>query len=249
MDLLATSPSLLLLEPIIKSFTEFTLLYKEAHKLKFVPLPTIKHKNLTSVLNKINGHEIRKTQILKDPTTNTSTEPTEKTCTTTTDSTTTNATEILPDTETTTSTITATSNNTYHHPTFARNPLLHQIILPPINLPLPMLIYVLDPFPHVEPDLDWDQHITQPSNNCTNNNIGFSYDQLSEDEETTKKENLLTMLQNFVKNAILVPLHTYHSAHTQTTTIKRIQLATTPSIVRTTAQRIAAAIQREPPVT
>jgi hypothetical protein len=131
MDLLATSPSLLLLEPIAKSFTEFTLLYKEAHKLKFVPLPTIKHKVLTGVLNKINCHELRKTQIPKDPTKDTTTEPTEKTSTTTTHSTTTNSTELPTNTETTTSTITATSNNTYVHLTFARNLLLHQI-LPPL---------------------------------------------------------------------------------------------------------------------
>ncbi len=71
MDLLATSPSLLLLEPIAKTFTEFILLYKEVHKLKFVPLPTIEHKVFTGVLNKINGHEVRKTQIPKDPNKNT----------------------------------------------------------------------------------------------------------------------------------------------------------------------------------
>jgi hypothetical protein len=113
MDLLSTSPSLLLAEPIAKTFTEFVLLYKEAHKLKFVPLPTIEHKVLTGVLNKINGHEVRKTQIPKDPTKDTTTEPTEKTSTTTTHSTTTNSTELPTSTEMTTSTITATSNNTY----------------------------------------------------------------------------------------------------------------------------------------
>ena len=77
MDLLATSQFLLLSDPIAKSFSEFVLLYKEAHKLKFVPLPTIEHKALTGVLNKINGYEVRKTQILE----NTTIEPTENTIT------------------------------------------------------------------------------------------------------------------------------------------------------------------------
>ena len=57
------------------------------------------------------------------------------------------------------------------------------------------------------------------------------------------------MLQNFFKHAILAPLHTYHSAHTHTTNTRRIQLPTTPMIVRTTAQRITAAIQKEPLIT
>jgi hypothetical protein len=59
---------------------------------------------------------------------------------------------------------------------------------------------------------------------------------------------LLTMLQDFVKNAIHAPLQMFQSTYTQTITSRRIQLATTPSILRTTAQRIAAAIQKEPPV-
>jgi hypothetical protein len=55
--------------------------------------------------------------------------------------------------------------------------------------------------------------------------------------------------RNFVKNAILIPLHTFHATHTKTIATIRIQQATTPSIYRTTAQRIADAIQKEPPVT
>jgi hypothetical protein len=109
---------------------------------------------------------------------------------------------------------------------------------------------VLNPYPNAELDIEWDQSLTQPTDNYSNDNIGFPYyAQQPIDEEATKKENLLTMLQDFVKNAIHAPLQKYHSTYTQTITVRRIQLATTPSILRTTAQRIAAAIQKEPPVT
>ena len=63
MSLLATSPTSLLVDPISKTPHEFLLLYKEAHKLKFVPPPTIEHKVLADVFNKINGHEMRKKPI------------------------------------------------------------------------------------------------------------------------------------------------------------------------------------------
>ena len=71
MDLLATSPASLLTSPIAKSYREFALLYKEAHKLKFVPPPTTENKVLTDVLNEINGYETRQTRIMEDATINT----------------------------------------------------------------------------------------------------------------------------------------------------------------------------------
>jgi hypothetical protein len=52
MDLLATSPSFLLVDPIVRSHREFTLLYKEARKLNFFPTPTIKCKVLTDVIKR-----------------------------------------------------------------------------------------------------------------------------------------------------------------------------------------------------
>ncbi len=296
MDLLSTSPSLLLGEPIAKTFTEFVLLYKEAHKLKFVPLPTIEHKVLTGVLNKINGHEERKIQILKTTTTGTTTttiNPTENNSTTTTTATTT-PTELPADSITTTSTITTASNRTptedqipIDHPTLAHHdhPILplHEIILPPndlvpptppsvlnpyppYNLPLPTTPSVLNPYPPSNPpmpalpptpnpypnaelDTEWELSLTQPTENYANNNVGFPYcTHQPIDEEANKKMKLLTMLQDFVKNAIHAPLQMFQYTYTQTITSRRIQLATTPSILRTTAQRIAAAIQKEPPV-
>ena len=63
LDLLATSPSFLLVDPIARSYREFNLLYKEAYKLKFVPTPTIECKVLTNVLKEINGHKLRQKQI------------------------------------------------------------------------------------------------------------------------------------------------------------------------------------------
>ena len=66
MDLLATSPSFLLVDPIARSYREFVLLYKEAQKLKFIPPPTIKCKVLTNVLKEINGHEPRQTRIMEN---------------------------------------------------------------------------------------------------------------------------------------------------------------------------------------
>jgi hypothetical protein len=66
MDLLASSPHLMLVEPISKDHHKFLLLYKEAHKLKFVPLPTIEHKALTDVFNEINGHTAGFPQTLVD---------------------------------------------------------------------------------------------------------------------------------------------------------------------------------------
>jgi hypothetical protein len=109
---------------------------------------------------------------------------------------------------------------------------------------------VLNPYPNAELDIEWNLSLTQPTDNYSNDNIGFPYHALQLiDEEATKMETLLTMLQNFVKNAIHAPLQKYHSTYTQSITVRRIQLATTPSILRTTAQRIAAAIQKEPPVT
>ena len=52
MNLLATSPFFLLVDPITKSYHDFTLLYKEVHKLKFVPTPTIECKVLTNMLKR-----------------------------------------------------------------------------------------------------------------------------------------------------------------------------------------------------
>ena len=66
MDILATSPASLLINPIAQSYQEFALLYKEAHKLKFVPPPATKKKVLTDVLNEINGNETRQTRIVED---------------------------------------------------------------------------------------------------------------------------------------------------------------------------------------
>ena len=53
----------MLVEPIANNPREFLLLYKEAHKLKFIPPPTIKHKVLNSVFNEINGRELTKKRI------------------------------------------------------------------------------------------------------------------------------------------------------------------------------------------
>ena len=109
MDLLATSPSFLLVDPIARSFRElFILLYKEAHKLKFVPpSPTIECKVLTDVLKEINGHEPRQTRIMEDtPIENT----TEKTNTTF-DNNTTKTIDLHADTDSTSS-ITATTTRT-----------------------------------------------------------------------------------------------------------------------------------------
>ena len=64
MDLLASSPDLMLVEPIAKNYLEFLLLYKEAHKLKFVPPPAIKHKAIAYVFNEINGQVTRHQKIL-----------------------------------------------------------------------------------------------------------------------------------------------------------------------------------------
>ena len=65
MDLLASSPDLLLVDSIAKTYREFLLLYKEAHKLRFVPHPTIEHKVLTNVFKEINGHEMRQTRVME----------------------------------------------------------------------------------------------------------------------------------------------------------------------------------------
>ena len=68
MDLLATSPTSLLVDPISKTSCEFLLLYKEARKLRFVPPPSIKHKVLADVFKEINGHEMRQTPITEETT-------------------------------------------------------------------------------------------------------------------------------------------------------------------------------------
>jgi len=68
MDLLASSPDLMLVEPIAENFLEYLLLNKEAHKLKFVPPPTIEHKSIAYVFNEINGQMTRQTRIMEDPT-------------------------------------------------------------------------------------------------------------------------------------------------------------------------------------
>jgi hypothetical protein len=74
MDILATSPSSLLINPIAQSYREFALLYKEAHKLKFVSPPATKNKVLTDVLNEINGNKTRQTKIVEDATIKTPTD-------------------------------------------------------------------------------------------------------------------------------------------------------------------------------
>jgi hypothetical protein len=76
---------------------------KEAHKLKFVPPPTIEHKVLTDVLKEINGQEMRQTQITEE-------------------------TQI----ENTYYSF-DTSTSTHYHPPFELNPLLNKIAihLPP----------------------------------------------------------------------------------------------------------------------
>jgi hypothetical protein len=66
MDLLASSPHLMLVNPISKDHREFLLLYKEAHTLKFVPRPTIEHKAIASVFNEINDQATRFPQTLVD---------------------------------------------------------------------------------------------------------------------------------------------------------------------------------------
>jgi hypothetical protein len=65
MDLLASSPHLMLVNPISNDHRE-SFYSKEAHKLKFVPRPTIEHKAIASVFNEINDQATRFPQTLVD---------------------------------------------------------------------------------------------------------------------------------------------------------------------------------------
>ena len=276
MDLLSTSPTSLLTSPIARSYQEFALLYKEEHKLKFVPLPTTENKVLTDALNEINGYETRQTRIMEDATI------TENTITTI-EYNNTNA-------ESTISTITAPvaeeqlppahNNATLATPTTtlparptslpARPPTINpydksastnqpSAITPnhkkaSTNQPLaitpnhiPTTTTTLAPATTTI-DIQWSQPTTQPTTNYFNDDTGFPYGQYSQDSTNAPREELLTKLAEFVKHAIHNPITTYHATHSRTIATKRILQATTPSIYRTTAQRIAAAIQKEPPV-
>ena len=66
MDLLAQSPHLMLVDPISKYHQKFLLLYKEAHKLKFVPRWTIEHQAMEYIFNEINGQVARFPQTMVD---------------------------------------------------------------------------------------------------------------------------------------------------------------------------------------
>jgi hypothetical protein len=77
----------------------------------------------------------------------------------------------------------------------------------------------------------------------------FDYTQFSQEIEATQAAELLAKLRDFVKYAVHIPLHTFATTHSTQITTRRIVQATTPSIYRTTAQRIADAIQKEPSVT
>ena len=122
-----------------------SFLYKELHKLKFVPPPTIEGKVLTNVLKEINGRKPRQTRTMED----TTNETTEK-INTTFDYNTTNIIDLHADTDSTSS-ITATTTRTstteeqllfvqqhyhfdtstsaYYRPTFELNLLLNKITL------------------------------------------------------------------------------------------------------------------------
>jgi hypothetical protein len=92
------------------------------------------------------------------------------------------------------------------------------------------------------------QHDTLPLSN-DEDDFTFDYTQFSQEIEATQASELLAKLREFAKNAIHLPLQTFATTHSMQITTRRIQQATTPLIYRTTAQRIADAIQQEPPVT
>ena len=56
------------------------------------------------------------------------------------------------------------------------------------------------------------------------------------------------MLSNFAKHAIHIPLNKFHAVHSRQHAARRIKQVRVPSTFRTAAQRIAKAIQKEPPV-
>ena len=265
MNFLATSPTSLLVEPIAKNAREFLLLYKEAHKLKFIPPPTTKHKALNSVLNEINGQELTKKRITEAMQTEKTTEIT------------TRPTSLLANAENP-STITTTDE---HPPlptprrhsfdtstsTSTPQPLAPTLLpLPSFETPLPSPCPLRPNLenPYVSNDADNTtttastftttqgiQHAT-PTLNDDNYKENFAFDythSFSQEIEATKAAELLAKLRKFVKYAIHTPLHTFASTHSMQITTRRIVQATTPAIYRTTAQRIADAIQKEPPVT
>ena len=126
MDLLASSPHLMLVEPISKDHHEFLLLYREAHKLKFVPHPTIEHKAIAYVFNEINGHTAKFPQTMVDLTI-------EKTIEKTTD----NTTNLLVDNEATGTTTTNTDNESVTENREETNPKPHAFLPTPATFPYP----------------------------------------------------------------------------------------------------------------
>ena len=277
MNLLATSPTYLLVDPIANDAREFLLLYKEAHKLNFVPLPTIEHNALKSLFDEINGHELTKkriTEAMQYEKTNFNMRPTGLS---------TNA--ETPSTITTTDEICDISLPTL--PTLLQfDPALNPI--PDFNTPRPARPdtmanpYITTdkvhptkgatlPNPYItannfDPAISANTTVTHSTLATTqriqlttlpinvdedNEPLTFNYSQFPHEPEAieaTQAAELLAKLKNFVKLAIHVPLHTFATTHSTQITARRITQATTPSIYRTAAQRIAAAIQKEPSV-
>lgn len=97
--------------------------------------------------------------------------------------------------------------------------------------------------------------MTQPSNLADNEDGTFVYAQETpphsphhtDEDDNPMRTELLFMLHNFVKHAIHIPLQQFQVASSEKDAARRIKKATVPAIFLTTAQRIDAAISKEPP--